>query len=98
MAGRAGRRGLDAVGTVVIAAWEDVPGEGELRSLLTGVMCVCVCVLCACCVLCEGAGDDTKNRVKGCACMHPRSPFPFNTPPPTHTHQVAACPLRASSA
>jgi hypothetical protein len=36
MAGRAGRRGLDAVGTVVVAAWEDVPGEAELRSLLTG--------------------------------------------------------------
>ncbi|GBF97557.1 hypothetical protein Rsub_10158 [Raphidocelis subcapitata] len=36
MAGRAGRRGLDAVGTVVVAAWEEVPGEAELRSLLTG--------------------------------------------------------------
>ncbi|KAI8471724.1 MAG: NUC185 domain-containing protein [Monoraphidium minutum] len=36
MAGRAGRRGLDAVGSVVIAAWEDVPSEAELRSLLTG--------------------------------------------------------------
>ncbi len=36
MAGRAGRRGLDPVGTVVIACWEDVPEEGELRKLLTG--------------------------------------------------------------
>lgn len=36
MAGRAGRRGLDAVGTVVVAAWEDIPEEGELRKLLTG--------------------------------------------------------------
>lgn len=26
MAGRAGRRGLDSVGTVVVAAWEDLPG------------------------------------------------------------------------
>lgn len=38
MAGRAGRRGLDTVGTVVVAAWEDVPGEGELRALLTGAL------------------------------------------------------------
>ena len=36
MAGRAGRRGLDAVGTVLIACWEDVPEEGMLRTLLTG--------------------------------------------------------------
>lgn len=36
MAGRAGRRGLDAVGTVVVAAWEEVPGEAELRALMTG--------------------------------------------------------------
>ena len=35
MAGRAGRRGLDPVGTVIIACWEDVPDEGELRRLLT---------------------------------------------------------------
>eukprot|EP00775_Hariotina_reticulata_P010880 gene10880-11034_t len=36
MAGRAGRRGLDAVGMVVIAAWEEPPGEGELKQLLQG--------------------------------------------------------------
>lgn len=36
MAGRAGRRGLDKVGTVVIMCWEDIPGEGDLRRLLTG--------------------------------------------------------------
>jgi hypothetical protein len=36
MAGRAGRRGLDSVGTVILACWEDVPEEGELRRLLTG--------------------------------------------------------------
>ena len=36
MAGRAGRRGLDPVGTVIVAAWDDVPDEGELRKLLTG--------------------------------------------------------------
>lgn len=37
MAGRAGRRGLDAVGTVVIAAWDDLPAEVDIRRLLTGV-------------------------------------------------------------
>ena len=36
MAGRAGRRGLDAVGNVIVACWEDVPEEGELKRLLTG--------------------------------------------------------------
>jgi hypothetical protein len=36
MAGRAGRRGLDTVGTVVIACWEDIPPEGELRAMMLG--------------------------------------------------------------
>tara|TARA_A100001015_G_C14992550_1_gene714679 strand:- start:38 stop:2053 length:2016 start_codon:yes stop_codon:yes gene_type:complete len=36
MAGRAGRRGLDKVGTVIIASWGDVPGESQIRTLLTG--------------------------------------------------------------
>ncbi|CAL8471306.1 g10848 [Coccomyxa elongata] len=36
MAGRAGRRGLDPVGTVIIACWDDVYEEGELKKLLTG--------------------------------------------------------------
>ncbi|GAX76723.1 hypothetical protein CEUSTIGMA_g4170.t1 [Chlamydomonas eustigma] len=36
MAGRAGRRGLDPVGTVLVACWEDVPPENELRTMLTG--------------------------------------------------------------
>ena len=36
MAGRAGRRGLDPVGTVIIACWDDVYEEGEMRRLLTG--------------------------------------------------------------
>ena len=36
MAGRAGRRGLDPVGTVIIACWDDVYDEGEMRRLLTG--------------------------------------------------------------
>ena len=36
MAGRAGRRGLDPVGTVLIGCWDDVPDEGELKKLLTG--------------------------------------------------------------
>lgn len=36
MAGRAGRRGLDPVGTVIIACWDDVPDEGEVRKMMTG--------------------------------------------------------------
>ena len=36
MAGRAGRRGQDKVGTVVIAAWSEIPVEGTLKKLLTG--------------------------------------------------------------
>lgn len=36
MAGRAGRRGLDAVGTVIVAAWDELPQEGDIRRLLTG--------------------------------------------------------------
>jgi antiviral helicase SKI2 len=36
MAGRAGRRGLDPVGTVIVACWDDVYEEGELKKLLTG--------------------------------------------------------------
>ena len=36
MAGRAGRRGLDPVGTVIVACWDDIPDEAELKRLLTG--------------------------------------------------------------
>jgi hypothetical protein len=36
MAGRAGRRGLDNVGTVILAAWTDLPSEIGLKTLLTG--------------------------------------------------------------
>ncbi|KAL3159262.1 hypothetical protein ABBQ32_011226 [Trebouxia sp. C0010 RCD-2024] len=36
MAGRAGRRGLDPVGTVIIACWDDVPDEGDVRKMMTG--------------------------------------------------------------
>ena len=36
MAGRAGRRGLDKVGTVIVACTTDIPEEGEIRTLLTG--------------------------------------------------------------
>ena len=37
MAGRAGRRGKDALGTVIIASWGDVPAELELKKLVTGL-------------------------------------------------------------
>ena len=36
MAGRAGRRGLDTVGTVLIACPNEIPEESDLRSLLMG--------------------------------------------------------------
>jgi len=36
MAGRAGRRGLDSVGTVIVACWEDLPDEVDIKRLLTG--------------------------------------------------------------
>ncbi|UPR01051.1 ATP-dependent RNA helicase [Chloropicon primus] len=36
MAGRAGRRGLDDFGTVIIACWDGIPGELELKKLITG--------------------------------------------------------------
>ncbi|KAJ0407079.1 hypothetical protein P43SY_005352 [Pythium insidiosum] len=36
MAGRAGRRGLDAVGTVIIACWGDVPEPTSLQTMLAG--------------------------------------------------------------
>lgn len=36
MAGRAGRRGLDKVGTVVLTCWQEVPELQGLRTMLTG--------------------------------------------------------------
>lgn len=36
MAGRAGRRGLDTVGTVIIACWNDVPEPTSLQTMLNG--------------------------------------------------------------
>lgn len=36
MAGRAGRRGLDKVGTVIVAAWSELPAEVTVKQLLTG--------------------------------------------------------------
>ena len=36
MAGRAGRRGLDDSGKVIMTVWDDVPSEGSLRSMLLG--------------------------------------------------------------
>ncbi|KAJ4460086.1 putative DExH-box ATP-dependent RNA helicase DExH11 [Paratrimastix pyriformis] len=36
MSGRAGRRGLDPVGTVIVAAFRGLPAEPELRTLLLG--------------------------------------------------------------
>lgn len=36
MAGRAGRRGKDKVGTVIVAAWTELPTEVSMKKLLTG--------------------------------------------------------------
>ena len=36
MAGRAGRRGIDDVGMVVIACWQEIPEETMLRTLMRG--------------------------------------------------------------
>ena len=36
MAGRAGRRGKDKVGTVIVAAWNELPNEVSMKKLLTG--------------------------------------------------------------
>jgi superfamily II RNA helicase len=37
MAGRAGRRGKDKIGTVIVSAWGEVPGEHTMKKLLTGI-------------------------------------------------------------
>eukprot|EP01125_Pyxidicula_operculata_P018864 TRINITY_DN6765_c0_g1_i1.p1 TRINITY_DN6765_c0_g1~~TRINITY_DN6765_c0_g1_i1.p1 ORF type:complete len:1333 (-),score=325.04 TRINITY_DN6765_c0_g1_i1:37-4035(-) len=36
MSGRAGRRGIDNVGVVIILAWNDVPESGTLQKMITG--------------------------------------------------------------
>ncbi|GLJ42713.1 hypothetical protein SUGI_0885500 [Cryptomeria japonica] len=36
MAGRAGRRGLDEVGIVILICWDEVPEESDLKHLITG--------------------------------------------------------------
>lgn len=36
MAGRAGRRGLDEVGIVIIICWDEIPEESDLKGLITG--------------------------------------------------------------
>lgn len=36
MSGRAGRRGLDKVGTVIIACWHEVPEAGILKRIILG--------------------------------------------------------------
>lgn len=36
MAGRAGRRGLDKVGTVILTCWKEVPPAPTLSRMLTG--------------------------------------------------------------
>ncbi|EFA83459.1 DEAD/DEAH box helicase [Heterostelium album PN500] len=37
MSGRAGRRGLDAVGTVILACWKDLPEQTTMESMILGV-------------------------------------------------------------
>ncbi|KYQ89338.1 DEAD/DEAH box helicase [Tieghemostelium lacteum] len=37
MSGRAGRRGLDKVGTVILTYWKDFPDSGTLESMILGV-------------------------------------------------------------
>eukprot|EP01133_Synstelium_polycarpum_P006687 gene6687-7776_t len=37
MSGRAGRRGLDAVGTVILTTWKDMPESSDLESMILGV-------------------------------------------------------------
>lgn len=36
MAGRAGRRGLDKIGTVVVMCRDEIPGESDLKHVLIG--------------------------------------------------------------
>ena len=62
MSGRAGRRGLDKEGMVIIASWAGLPDAGSLHTMLTGevlsrTLCLCgllhltdacVCVVCLC--------------------------------------------------
>lgn len=36
MAGRAGRRGLDKIGTVVVMCRDEIPGESDLKHVLVG--------------------------------------------------------------
>jgi len=37
MSGRAGRRGLDKVGTVIVACWKDMPESAALESMILGI-------------------------------------------------------------
>jgi antiviral helicase SKI2 len=43
MAGRAGRRGLDTVGTVVIACWDELPEEVDVKRMMMGELRGCGC-------------------------------------------------------
>lgn len=36
MAGRAGRRGLDSIGTVLVMCRDEVPDESDLKHVITG--------------------------------------------------------------
>ena len=36
MSGRAGRRGLDKVGTVIISCWNEVPDASTVKTMILG--------------------------------------------------------------
>ena len=71
MAGRAGRRGLDKVGTVVIAAWSEIPGRwcrlcgGVEGCRVVGLVCRVVVVIAAIAIMDEvGYMEISQDKAK----------------------------------